>query len=221
MSAVVHCKKSPFDVYIGRPSKWGNPYSHKEDTTAQFKVNTREEAIIAYEKYLLNTPELMNSLVELKDKVLGCWCYPKACHGEILTQYANQVGNYNLIVAGSRSWNDYELMKSEIRCFFKHYHLTKTNNPLTIISGTARGADQLGASIARTHHLELIEMPADWNKHGRSAGYKRNEEMAKVAKGCIVFWDGQSKGSQHMWNLAKTYKLQRALVQIDLPTIYS
>ena len=86
---VVHCKKEPFDVYIGRGSKWGNPYSHKEGTLAKYVVGSRKEAIDKYEEYLLSSEELVNSLSELKGKTLGCWCSPKSCHGEILLKYAN------------------------------------------------------------------------------------------------------------------------------------
>jgi len=85
---VVHCKKEPFDVYIGRSKNskdiWGNPFSHLPNTLAKFKVNTREEAIEKYEEWILEQPELLKRLPELKGKTLGCWCYPKSCHGDIL-----------------------------------------------------------------------------------------------------------------------------------------
>jgi hypothetical protein len=93
ITRVVNLKNEPFDIYIGRPSKFGNPYSHKEGTLAKFKVSSRKEAIEKYESYLLNNKELMDSLVELKGKVLGCWCYPKQCHGDILSKWANSIGN--------------------------------------------------------------------------------------------------------------------------------
>lgn len=86
---VVHCKKEKYDVYIGRPSKWGNPFSHKPGTLAKYKVDTREEAIERYEAYLLSRPDLLASLHELKGKVLGCWCAPLPCHGDVLLKYAN------------------------------------------------------------------------------------------------------------------------------------
>jgi len=86
---VVHCKKESFDVYIGRGSKWGNPYSHKEGTLAEEVVDSRSEAVKKYEEYLLSNDELMASLPELKGKILGCWCKPKSCHGDILLKYAN------------------------------------------------------------------------------------------------------------------------------------
>jgi hypothetical protein len=88
---VVHCKKEKYDVYIGRGrgSKWGNPYSHKEGTLAEFRVNSREEAIAKFEEYLISNEELMKDLPSLKGKVLGCWCKPKSCHGDILVKYAD------------------------------------------------------------------------------------------------------------------------------------
>lgn len=86
---VVHCKKEAFDVYIGRGSKWGNPFSHKEGTLAEQVVGSRKEAIAKYEEYLLSNQELVDSLPELKGKILGCWCKPKACHGDVLLKLAN------------------------------------------------------------------------------------------------------------------------------------
>lgn len=86
---VVHCKREEFDVYIGRGSRWGNPYSHKVGTLAEHVVGSRTEAIQKFEEYLLSNEELMASLPELKGKTLGCWCKPKSCHGDILLRYAN------------------------------------------------------------------------------------------------------------------------------------
>lgn len=74
---VVHCKKEKFDVYIGRPSKWGNPYTIGKD-------GTREEVIKKYMTWFQEQPDLIKSLHELKGKTLGCWCKPKDCHGDFL-----------------------------------------------------------------------------------------------------------------------------------------
>jgi len=82
MGRVVHCKKSTYDIYIGRGSKWGNPFVIGRD-------GTREEVIRKYEQYLTNNIELMNDLHELKGRVLGCWCSPLPCHGDILSKYAS------------------------------------------------------------------------------------------------------------------------------------
>lgn len=80
---VVHCKKEPYDIYIGRPSKWGNPFVIGKD-------GSRKEVIDKYQQYILNNQQLLNDLHELKGKTLGCWCYPKPCHGDILLKLANK-----------------------------------------------------------------------------------------------------------------------------------
>lgn len=87
---VVHHKHEDFDVYIGRPSKWGNPFSHLAGTLAKHKVRSREEAIASYRVWILTQPELLAALPNLKGKVLGCWCAPKACHGDVLMEMANK-----------------------------------------------------------------------------------------------------------------------------------
>lgn len=79
MNKVVHCKKEPYDIYIGRPSKWGNPFIIGKD-------GTREEVIQKYKEWVLSKPDLLSSLSELKGKVLGCWCSPLACHGDVLIE---------------------------------------------------------------------------------------------------------------------------------------
>lgn len=71
---VVHHKRAPYDVYIGRPSEWGNPFSHLPASAAEWRVATRDEAIRKYEEWLLAQPELVERVRrELRGKVLGCW----------------------------------------------------------------------------------------------------------------------------------------------------
>ena len=81
MRRVVHCKKTPFDVYIGRGSKWGNPFVIGRD-------GTRKEVIQKYRVWIMAQPELIAALPELKGKVLGCWCCPQECHGDVLVAMA-------------------------------------------------------------------------------------------------------------------------------------
>lgn len=90
---VVHCKKERYDVYIGRPSKWGNPFTHKEGTRADFILPTRFEAIEAYGKWITEGDgrHLLKDLHELKGKILGCWCKPQSCHGDILKDLVNKL----------------------------------------------------------------------------------------------------------------------------------
>lgn len=85
MTQVVHCKREPYDVYIGRDmpglpaSKWENPFKIGYD-------GSREDVIAKFREYLINNDELMASLHELKGKTLGCWCVPLACHGDVLVE---------------------------------------------------------------------------------------------------------------------------------------
>ena len=82
VTRVVHCKKEPYDVYIGRPSKWGNPFHIGID-------GTREEVIEKYQQWIRTQPTLLNDLHEIKGKTLGCWCKPKKCHGDVLVELLN------------------------------------------------------------------------------------------------------------------------------------
>ena len=77
VTSVVHIHKAAYDVYIGRGSKWGNPFKIGED-------GTRSEVIAKYEEFIRSKPELLASLHELEGKVLGCFCHPLRCHGDIL-----------------------------------------------------------------------------------------------------------------------------------------
>lgn len=118
-----------------------------------------------------------------------------------------------IIIAGSRDFNDYKLLKTSIRDILKNTSLENINK-IKIISGTARGADQLGEQFAKQFKLEVVRFAADWDRYGKRAGYIRNEEMAKYAikddnYGMLVaFWDGESKGTKHMINLAKKHGLE-------------
>lgn len=89
-TTVVHCRKEPFDIYIGRPGKWGNPFSHLPNSAAQFRVATRDDAVKAFRKWILTQSELLKDVVKLKGQVLGCWCKPKSCHGDVLAELANE-----------------------------------------------------------------------------------------------------------------------------------
>jgi len=78
----VHCKHERHHVYIGRPSKWGNPFVIERD-------GDRAQVIALYERWLLENEALMAALGELRGLVLGCWCAPYACHGDVLVRLAN------------------------------------------------------------------------------------------------------------------------------------
>ena len=92
---IVHCKKEKYDTYIGRPSKWGNPFSHIKDgkTLAKYIVESRDEAIEKYKEWITNGDGqyLLKDLHELKGKTLGCWCIPKSYHGDVLEELINNL----------------------------------------------------------------------------------------------------------------------------------
>ena len=117
-----------------------------------------------------------------------------------------------VIIAGSRDFNDYELLKkSAIEIITKKTMLPDLTR---IVSGGARGADTLGERFANEMGLEISRFIPDWDGLGKRAGYVRNAEMAKFAVEddndgmLIAFLDGQSRGTKHMIDLAKRYGLE-------------
>ena len=89
---IVNLNKEPYDIYIGRGSKWGCPYTIIKDrpTLAKEIVDSKEKALSKYKEYVLNSPELMGSLDELDGKTLGCFCKPEPCHGDVLLELIAQ-----------------------------------------------------------------------------------------------------------------------------------
>jgi len=130
-----------------------------------------------------------------------------------------------IIIAGSREFNDYRLLHDKCHQIFDELSKEgllsgnmKTDIPnMEIVSGTARGADQLGERFAKEYNYIVKRMPANWDLYGKSAGYKRNEQMALYAKedngALIAFWDGLSKGTKHMIDLANKHGLKVFIVK--------
>lgn len=117
---------------------------------------------------------------------------------------------FKIIIAGGRDFNDYPLLEIEVKKFIVEMAQGKKLNrfrDLTIISGNAIGADRLGEQFATENWIGIENYPADWDKYGKAAGPIRNEEMAKNATHCIVFWDGKSRGTKNMIENAQKYKL--------------
>jgi predicted Rossmann fold nucleotide-binding protein DprA/Smf involved in DNA uptake len=106
-----------------------------------------------------------------------------------------------VIIAGGRNFNDYERLKSSCD------KILSNQNDIQIVSGNAKGADELGERYANEKGYGLNVYPAEWEKYGKSAGYKRNVQMAENADALIAFWDGKSKGTKHMIDIAKNLNL--------------
>ena len=111
-----------------------------------------------------------------------------------------------VIIAGGREFDDYKGL-----CKVADYKLSNQDD-IEIVSGTASGADTLGEKYAKERGYALKRMPANWTMYGKAAGYKRNEEMAIYADALIAFWDGKSKGTKHMIELATKHKLKIKVV---------
>ena len=104
------------------------------------------------------------------------------------------------IIAGSRDFQDYEKMKEV---------LDKLPWKVTqVISGNARGADQMGEWWAQQNEIELRIYPANWSRYGKAAGHIRNQEMARVGDALVAFWDGKSKGTESMIKYALDKRLE-------------
>ena len=88
MTKVVNKYKEKYDVYIGRGSKWGNPFTHKKGTKAKYIVSSREESVQKFKEWITvgEGKYLLNDLYELEGKTLGCFCKPKLCHGDVLCE---------------------------------------------------------------------------------------------------------------------------------------
>lgn len=104
---------------------------------------------------------------------------------------------FKVIVAGGRDYDDYETLKSKLD------KLLQNKKDVQIVTGKARGADSLGEKYALEKSYSIAEFPVDWDSYGKSAGYRRNAEMADYADACVCFWDGASKGTKHMIDLAE------------------
>jgi hypothetical protein len=107
------------------------------------------------------------------------------------------MSEFKLIIAGGRDFNNRILMCAELN------NICEAPGPyadydIGVVSGMARGADLLGYSLAKENSLPVYEFHADWDKWGKRAGFMRNEEMGRFADGLIAFWDGQSRGTNHM-----------------------
>lgn len=108
-----------------------------------------------------------------------------------------------VIVCGSRNFTNYKYLERML----DKYALDLKPQPLIIVHGAARGADQLADDwcfARKRHRVVIIRYHADWKKHGKAAGHIRNVEMSHCgAKRLIAFWDGKSKGTEDMIKIAK------------------
>jgi hypothetical protein len=120
--------------------------------------------------------------------------------------------NFKVIIAGSRGFSNYRLLREQCNKFLREKR--KISN-IIIVSGHARGADTLGEKYAQDEGFDLEIYPAQWDKFGKRAGYRRNEQMAKVADALIAFWDGSSIGTKHMIDIMNEKNLSVRVVEYE------
>lgn len=113
-----------------------------------------------------------------------------------------------VIVAGSRDFNNIDLLISKLDIL-----LQNIKSEIQIISGGAKGADTYGETYATLRGHSIKTFLPDWDNHGKSAGYRRNEAMAEHSDLCVVFWDGKSRGTQHIINTAKKSNIPLRIVR--------
>jgi len=140
-TTVVHCQKKDYDVYCGRGncpktgqrSKFGNPFTHKMSNIAIYHVDTVEDAINEFEKWIItgDGQYLLKDLHELKGRILGCWCKPKDCHCDILALLAD---NFSPPTSLSRDPN--KVYKCYLDGFIARYNgKSEDDNPYDVING--------------------------------------------------------------------------------------
>jgi ABC-type enterochelin transport system substrate-binding protein len=112
-----------------------------------------------------------------------------------------------VIIAGGRNFNDYNKLRESCD------NILVNQKDVEIVSGTAAGADTLGERYAQEKGYEVKKFPAQWDLYGKSAGYKRNQQMAEYADGLIAFWDGKSRGTKHMIDIATNKGLKVRVIR--------
>lgn len=117
-----------------------------------------------------------------------------------------------IIIAGSRTLTEQDVRKALHNCSWIGF-------ATAVVSGTARGADEYGEKWAKINNVEIARFPADWTKHGKRAGPLRNKTMAENAEGLIAVWDGNSRGTLNMIDVATSNGLRVAIFRTDTNTI--
>lgn len=182
--------------------KW-NTKAFDEIYTPQFLQEMQSSTAMTY-------LDILTKKSRTKDILIACYCHDeRMCHRSLVKQcvYAFQKDFY-LLIAGSRTYENYDEMKEKTDYMLS----TKVSQGFNIhiVSGGARGADSLAKRYAQEYGYQYHEFPADWHTYGKSAGYVRNREMHVFIsqfpfRGVLCFWDGQSKGTAHNFELCKSY----------------
>lgn len=200
-----------FHWYLSKKDRgeW-NHEVFEQQYTPVFMKEMSEPTAKSYIKALKN-------ISKTKDIFVCCFCKDESlCHRILIKRLVedNTFDTFAVLVAGSRNFNDYDLLRTKMDILLS----LKDDKRIVIIEGGAKGADSLARQYAAERNYECKEFPADWNKYGKSAGYRRNEEMHKYLnsfndRGCVCFWDGSSRGTKHNFELCEKYHTQLRIVR--------
>lgn len=110
---------------------------------------------------------------------------------------------FRVIICGSREFDDYEFLRDKCDKILSRKAADPTEE-IVIVSGCAKGADTLGERYASERGYQVLRYPAQWDKYGKSAGYRRNKEMAEVSNACIAFLSltSENRGTKNMISTA-------------------
>jgi len=84
---VVHCKKSAYDVYIGRPSQFGNPFPLDNPGDKRERAAVIDQYRVYFEQRVSEDGEFRAAVARLRGLRLGCWCAPRPCHGDVIAAW--------------------------------------------------------------------------------------------------------------------------------------
>lgn len=121
--------------------------------------------------------------------------------------------DFRVIIAGGRDFYNYFLVKT--KCDYYLQHKLRTHRVI-IVSGHAPGTDKLAEQYAAQLGLPCEIYPAQWERYGEASGPIRNRQMVQVSDALIAFWDGKSKGTKSVIDMARRQGLQLAVVRLDL-----
>ena len=116
--------------------------------------------------------------------------------------FKKRLSTKRVVIAGCRDYDNYDEAKPYIDFCLSNI---RQKNHIIIVSGGASGADAIGERYAKENGFKTEIYPANWETYGKSAGPRRNKQMAQIGDCVICFWDGQSKGTKSMINYAEKY----------------
>ena len=147
---------------------------------------------------------LSNEIKGLDDFELICFIVVRDSE-----EKADEDKEFRVVVAGSRDFKDYDRLAAELDKFLKG----KKN--VTIVSGTARGADRMGEQYAAEHGYKIDQFPAEWGKYHQGAGPIRNLQMVKTADAVVAFWDNESSGTKNIIDCARQENIPYKVISIS------